>query len=206
MRALASCGAVVTRSAILATLVTLVGCGGSQAALHRPLVTDQTPLGTPRGQVVDWHHEHGWCATDAPRPTVLIFRPCDRPNRDQMFVLLAFADDKLVAAAVNVTAPPPGQTPTGFPAPFTQARRSVFHGEPARRQVAIDIMNALAVELTSRYGSPTYSSWTERRWQRASETVRLSWTEIVGEYLVTEVHELPAAISRQDAGRPLTPR
>src|SRR6266540_4745289 len=107
MRALASCGAVVTRGAILATLVTLVGCGGSQRALRRPLVTDETPLGTPRAQVVDWHREHGWCADESPHPAMAVFRPCDRPNRDQIVVMLAFANDKLAAASVYVEAPPP---------------------------------------------------------------------------------------------------
>jgi hypothetical protein len=206
MRAIASCDRRVTLGTLLAMLVTLVGCGATRANLRRPLVTDETPLGMSRAQVVDWHREHGWCADYSPHPAMDVFRPCDRPNRDRMFVLLAFKDDRLAAATVNVTAPPPGQQPTGFPAPFTQARRSIFFGEPARRQVAIDIMDALAAELEARYGAPTYASWTERRWQRADETVRIYWMELVGDYVVIEVHESPTTISRQDAESPSTQR
>jgi hypothetical protein len=201
MRALASCGAVVTRSAILATLVTLVGCGGSQAALRRPLVTDQTPLGTPRAQVVDWHREHGWCADDSPHPAMLVFRPCDRPNRDQMFVMLAFADDSLSAAIVSIFAPPPTAPRRSLPAPFPPPRRKT------ERDVALDIMDALAVELAARYGPPTQSSWTEKRWERPGESIRLSWVDLGAEmYMVSEAHETPATISRRDGEPPPTPR
>lgn len=59
MRPIGGNGRRLTLGALLATLFTLVGCGGT--SLRRPLVTDQTPLGTPREQVAAWHVANNWC-------------------------------------------------------------------------------------------------------------------------------------------------
>jgi hypothetical protein len=133
MRALASCGAVVTRSAILATLVTLVGCGGSQANLRRPLVTDQTPLGAPRATVDVWYAENGWCGGRREAPgwqargiVVEQYSPCKGPDHRRITALLFFdRDERLAMASVYVLVPPDDSPATEEPLYFGVAAPAI---------------------------------------------------------------------------------
>ncbi|HUQ08164.1 MAG TPA: hypothetical protein VM261_36970 [Kofleriaceae bacterium] len=177
--------------AVVATLFTLVGCGGT--SLRRPLVTDATPLGTSREQVLAWHRDHGWCPAPLPpevrAPAEIVFmRPCDEPDRYERDVALVFTkDDHLAQALVTVSVPDTVVRRSAWePRGATEHR---LHGNIERRNVAIDIMDGLADELEARYGAPDVSTWTERTWATRNEYIRLAWNEIVdGRFVVTEEH------------------
>ncbi|MBZ0230763.1 MAG: hypothetical protein K8M05_00305, partial [Deltaproteobacteria bacterium] len=99
----------VTWGALLATLVTLVGCGGT--SLRRPLVTDETPLGTPRERVVAWYAANAWCRLEeSPRWVRKFehdaFRPCDGPDRHRIRAVMVYGRGRLHTAVVSVRVPP----------------------------------------------------------------------------------------------------
>jgi hypothetical protein len=179
---------------LLATLFTLVGCGGTPR-IRRPLVTDKTPLGTPRERVVAWHHANGWCETAAPVLTaqVEVFHPCELPDRHMLLVVLAFsADDELVGATVTVHVPPPERPTNALPG--SAFRSTAPRGSFDHRHAAVRVMEALATELEARYGAPTTASWTERVWFTRTERIQLRWVAIDDEMFV--VNEEHAAIAR----------
>lgn len=184
MRSIASSVRRVTCGVFLATRFTLVGCGGT--SLRRPLVTDQTPLGSTRAQVVAWHRANGWCQTNFPpelrRTDVASFRPCDRPDRHRLSVLLAFSRrDELVGAVVTVHVPRPAES---------VSRTGVLPRRSSPRDQAINVVEGLAVELEARYGAPLKKSWTERAWATRTELVELRWVEIAEDiFIVTETHQ-----------------
>ncbi len=191
----------MTWGALLATMFTLVGCGGT--SLRRSLVTDETPLGTPRHRAITWHLENGWCLDESPHPAMDQLHPCAGPDRHRMRVMLAFsADEALVAAVVTVNVPPPREprplllpaaerrtTPDGVPLAPERRTPHGFGRHTSSRDVAIDVMDALASELTARYGPPQTSTWTERRWTTRTKNIRLSWRELVEDiFVVIEEH------------------
>ena len=189
MRWIASSGRRVTSGVLVATMVTLVGCGGT--SIRRPLVTDETPLGTPRERVLAWHAENGWCRDEAPHPAadhqeVEWVRPCTGPDRHRLSTMLVFSSgDALELALVTVSVPPPSAVPPRTNVLGRSNRRS-------GRDLAIDVMEALASELEARHGAPDVSSWTERRWVTRDEVIRLEWKEIVEDtFVVTEQHSPP---------------
>lgn len=95
--------------------------------------------------------------------------------------MLTFSsDDELEAAIVTVAVPPPHAAHGGYDGPGAYW---------IHRDSAIDVMNALAAELTARYGSPHVETWTERRWTTRAENIRMSWREPAdGMFVVIEEH------------------
>jgi hypothetical protein len=201
MQARVSCGAVVTRSAIVATLVTLVGCGGSQAALRRPLVTDQTPLGTPRDQVRAWYAAHDWCPDTselvvAPRGPHDLVHPCNGPDQFRIRTALTYdRDARLAMAWVYVLVPEDRssravpswprvgpQLSTRFePGPGADARsRAPLRAPPDRvyeprtsDEMSDRVFEALAVELRARYGDPHSTRNGVPEWRYRREAIYL---------------------------------
>jgi hypothetical protein len=184
----------VTRAAVavVATLFTLVGCGGT--SLRRPLVTDETPLGTPREEVRSWYALNGWCEESRPIPTtrdVVMYRPCGGEDRRRIATVLRFAEDgTLYAAWVYAKVPSPDSTPIRIDmpqtmkvysgpisirerpmSPYMQTDASVRRPRPEERDEASEqLVDALAMEIEARHGkgeevAPFVRSWkTEREW------------------------------------------
>lgn len=197
MRWIAASARRVSCGVLLATLFTLVGCGGAKP-LRRPLVTDETPLGTSRERVVAWHLANGWCRT-APvlNADIEAFHPCERPDRDMLWVLLKFSDeDELIGATVTVNVPPPERRSTLLAGSAFWARARV--GSFQHRNAAIRVMEALAGEIDARYGAPSRSSWTERTWFTRTERIQLRWLE-VDEYMFIVNEEHSAIAGRYSA-------
>jgi hypothetical protein len=222
MRALASCGAVVTRSAILATLVTLVGCGGSQSALRRPLVTDQTPLGTPRDQVRAWYAAHDWCVDRSesvwvPRVPHELMHPCKGLDQHRIRTALFYdRDARLSMAWVFVLVPEdrsPHSTPLSSrvgpplsvryePGPGADERsRAPLRVPPDRDydesrtsvEMSDALFDALAVELRARYGQARTTPYGVPVWKSRREDVSL----VQGGVWIIETHvRRPTLIQR----------
>lgn len=197
MRAIASSMQRVIGGAFLAVLVTLVGCGGT--SLRRPLVTDETPLGTPESEVRAWYAKNGWCARTKPArwgDKVLLYQPCAGPDRARIATVLRFKDDGSLYAAwvyakvprdeAPASGPPYDPHRSGIPAkpigvryePGSSADREIeplvhrrplnSYGSGDRRDLAIELLEALAFEIEARHGdgdqrSPGLRSWKTRR-------------------------------------------
>jgi hypothetical protein len=183
----------VTCGVFLATLFTLVGCGGT--SLRRPLVTDQTPLGTPREQVRAWHRANGWCGPAEPQ-RIEIYRPCDGPDRRRVATQLVFdSEDRLIFAAVFAKVPRGGASARGEhvyyskapqPAPSTryepgpasdrvarEPRASVIRYERSeeRGDLAGELLDALAFEIVARHGEGQEPAPGLRMWKTTGESI-----------------------------------
>jgi hypothetical protein len=209
MRTIASSIQRVMGGVFLAVLVTLVGCGGT--SLRRPLVTDQTPIGTPEAEVRAWYAKNGWCADAKPArwgDKVLFYRPCTGADRQRVATVLRFKEDGTLYAAWVYARVPPGAAPgrpsgpisSGDPSPKIGVRhepgsagerpaRSPLRRPPDRSyeapsDPAIELVDALAFEIEARHGDGEAYSPEVRAWNTRRETIML----YVQEGWVVEAH------------------
>lgn len=178
--------------------VLAAGCGPLDRPKDRPLVVDETPLGTPRGEVKRWHEDHDWCVQrrwDHTDEYTLCNDPLvgGRQHEGPIRSFFRFEGDRLVASAVyapvackssGCTSPIQVQTSLEGP-PFVifdegLTASSVDAGREAPPDVELskevhDLVAALRQELEGRFGPP---AWINERktamvWQAEARKIGL---------------------------------
>ncbi len=156
------------RGSLILFAMTAVSCGASNPNVRRPLVTDQTPLGTDSRAVMRWFGSHGWCFAE-PEDARVRARLCDH-DQPAVSALLTFRDDVLAQVDVLV---PVGPARTGAPMPY----RAGSPGSPdlveRRDDDAGALVDALAHELEARYGKPSAAGGPGLTWTTDRERIVL---------------------------------
>jgi len=196
---------------MLLVVAATAACGPVDRSMKRPLVIDETPLGTPRAEVKRWHLEHDWCegrtwdASDE-------FRACqDGGSADgRAYSLFRFEGAGLVAAAVYtpvVCTRNDCRTPLGIDTelegpPFVAMKEGlVATPTDAGREAAPDmevpadqrrLLDALKVEIEARMGPPAWSNGHETAmvWNGNGEAAGLFLT--TDAMWVVETHQAAA--------------
>ncbi len=158
----------MTGRRLILLAMTAVSCGASNPNVRRPLVTDQTPLGTNARDVMTWFRLHGWCFAE-PVDTRVRARLC---GHDQAAVsaLLTFRDDVLAQVDVLV---PVGPGRTGALMPYRSGSPGSTNLVAHRDDVANELVDALAYELEARYGKPTAAGGPGLTWITDRERIVL---------------------------------
>jgi len=159
------------RFAVVLAVAFVTACGASAVKVRRPLVTDKTPLGTKAGLVECWFAAHGWCVDKRDEDRVRA-RLCD-PTAPVLFTVLTFRDGVLVQADVAV---PVGPAQQGALMPYPSVSSPGPHQLRSRSgDDANGLLDALAFELETRYGTPVDSGGHEPRltWVTGQERIVL---------------------------------